>query len=362
LSPEALLVKQLGREEEMPMDQAAFAPSPIDRDAYNGVRWLAGEPRGHYESWFLRANHPAKPRAFWIRYTIFSPKDRPKEALGELWAMFFDGETRTIVAVKEELPIRVCTFAKSGLSARIGDATLDGESLRGKASCEGHTIAWSLRYTSPKRPLLLLPENLYAAPFPKAKAAVPSPHAAFDGTITIDGAEQRIDEWIGSQNHNWGEKHTDTYAWGQVAGFDDAPDAFLEAITAKLKLGPITTPPMTILVLRLDGEEHRFNTIGESLRHKGHFDFFQWRFSCGDASLRIDGTIAAAASDFVGLPYYNPPGGTKTCLNSKIARCDVTVRREGEVVRTLSTRNRAAFEILTERMDHGVRVLNPRKK
>ena len=72
------------------------------------------------------------------------------------------------------------------------------------------------------------------------------------------------------------------------------------------------------------------------------------------------GNIAAARSDFVGLPYYNPPGGTKTCLNSKIARCDLTIRRRGEAPRTLSTRDRAAFEILTEATDHGVPVLDPK--
>ena len=44
---------------------------------------------GHYESWFLRANHPHKPQAFWIRYTLFVPAD-DRPALGELWAIWFD--------------------------------------------------------------------------------------------------------------------------------------------------------------------------------------------------------------------------------------------------------------------------------
>lgn len=328
----------------------------IERDAYNGARWLAGDPKGHYESWFCRANHPTRPLAFWIRYTIFSPKGRPKEAIGELWAMWFDGDAKRVVAVKEERPVKECSFAKSNLAARIGDATLDGGALSGKARGES-TIAWSLRYSSPERPLFLLDKALYPAAFPKAKAVVASPHARFEGSIAIDGAEQRIDGWIGSQNHNWGEKHTDRYAWGQVAGFDDAPDAFLEVITAQLKLGPLTTPKMTALVLRLDGRDHAFNTIPKGLRAKASYDYFQWRFETGDDGVRIEGTIAAAAHEFVGLPYYNPPGGTKTCLNSKIARCDLTVRVEGQPVRTLSTRNRAAFEILTDDRDHGVRVL-----
>ena len=35
---------------------------------------FSGHDNGHYESYFLRANHPDRPLAFWIRYTIFAPK------------------------------------------------------------------------------------------------------------------------------------------------------------------------------------------------------------------------------------------------------------------------------------------------
>jgi len=204
-----------------------------------------------------------------------------------------------------------------------------------------------------------LPGPFASAPFPKAKALVGSPFAAYSGALTVDGEQWPIDGWVGSQNHNWGEKHTDRYAWGQVAGFDGAPDAFLEAATAQVKLGPVMTPPLTVLVLRIDGEELAFNTLGETLKTKGRYDFFQWRFEARDDAAHVRGTIIAGADDFVGLPYMNPPGGVKTCLNSKIASCAVTVRRKGRPPLTLYTRSRAAFEILTDARDHGVRVLDP---
>ena len=57
----------------------------------NAARYRPGEPAGHYESYFLRANHPNRPLAFWIRYTVFSPAGRPEAAEGELWAIVFDG-------------------------------------------------------------------------------------------------------------------------------------------------------------------------------------------------------------------------------------------------------------------------------
>ncbi len=342
------------------MEYSVSRPSfERERDQWNGARWRAGDPRGHYESWFLRANHPTRPLAFWIRYTVFSPKGRPQDALGELWAVAFDGEQRQVTAVKEERSIRECSFLEGELDARIADATLDGEQLRGSAACAGHRLEWDLHYTAPAPPLVFLPRALYEAPLPKAKSLVPAPHAVFNGRLVVDGEPWSIDTWVGSQNHNWGEKHTDRYAWGQVVGFDDTEDALLEVATAQVKLGPVMTPKMTLLVLRLDGEELAFNSLGRSLKSHGSYDTFQWSFHAEDARASVRGSIAASARDFVALPYMNPPGGTKTCLNTKLARCDLTVRWHTGRVRTLSTRSRAAFEILTDATDHGVPRLNP---
>jgi hypothetical protein len=319
-----------------------------ERDRWNGARFDPGSDAGHYESWFQRANHPERPHAFWIRYTIFSPRGRAAESIGELWAVFFDGEERRVVAVKEEHPISACSFDRAKLSARIAEARLDEKSLEGAASRGGRTIRWSLGYASSERPLLFLPERLYDGGFPKAKACVPTPLATFDGSIEVDGEKVKLERWLGSQNHNWGSRHTDRYAWGQVAGFDGAPDAFLEVSTARVRVGPVLTPPLTPLVLRLGGEELRFSSIARALRARGRYEPFHWSFETSEGGARVRGTIAAPDWSFVALPYYDPPGGTKTCLNSKIARCEITVERAGMATRTLRTESRAAFEILTD--------------
>lgn len=328
----------------------------MDRDVCNGFRYDGGA-QGHYESYFQRANHPTRPLAFWIRYTVFVPKGRPRDAVGELWAIHFDGETKRITAVKEVVPYARCAFQGYGLDATIGGARLDGKGLFGEASSLGHTIGWDLRYATSEPPLLFLPEGLYTGPFPKAKALVGSPLATFDGKLVVDGKDVPIEGWVGSQNHNWGSKHTDQYAWGQVAGFDDAPSTFLEVSTARVKLGPVRTPWMTLAVVRHEGREYRLNSIATALRGDGRYDFFRWTFATETKEARVEGTIEAHAEDFVGLPYDNPPGGRKTCLNTKIARCTLTLEPRRGRRTILVTASRAAFEILTERNDHGVPVL-----
>ncbi|HXC50626.1 MAG TPA: hypothetical protein VN634_07080 [Candidatus Limnocylindrales bacterium] len=360
--------------------------SVADRASCNRPRYIAGSSEGHYESWFQRANHPTERLAFWIRYTIFCPRGRPEGALGELWAIFFDGENGRIAAVKEEFPISSCTFGQGPLDVRIGPASLNDRALEGLASSPsyqmtsspsyqlttspsdrlasspsdertsspGHELKWSLGYESPQPPLLLLPAALYERSLPRAKALVGSPNATFRGSMTVDGETVAIDGWAGSQNHNWGSRHTDSYAWGQVAGFDGAPDTFLECSTAQLRIGPIWTPRMSLVVLRTGGNEYPLNSLAQSLRANGNFRFFEWRIESGSAELGVSIRITAPKSEFVALTYDNPPGGAKTCLNTKLAACELTLRRKGFADETFFTQHRAAFEILTDRADHGV--------
>lgn len=330
---------------------------PVDRDRYNACRLDPAAQGGHYESYFQRANHPTRPLAWWIRYTIFCPKGQPEGRVGELWAVWFDGERAAVRATKQVVAWEQCAFASDRLRAQIGGATLDDTSLRGAAAGQGREVAWDLRYTSPEAPLLLLPPNLYEGGFPKAKALVGSPNAVFTGELVVDGSRHEIDRWVGSQNHNWGSRHTDRYAWGQVAGFDDAPDTFLECATARLRLGPLWTPPMSLLVLRVGDEQIALNALTQALRARGRVDGLVWTISSARAGTEVELEISAPREAFVGLRYGDPPGGTKICLNSKIARCELRLRRPGAAPRTLRSECRAAFEILTDAADHGVPVV-----
>lgn len=318
---------------------------------YHGCQH-SGQP-GHYESWFLRANHPSKAQAFWIRYTLFVPKDK-RPSLGELWAIWFDGEQKRVIAVKQEHPLSACEFGTGQMQVRIGDSHLQSHLLTGSARHNGHEISWSLGYEGEPEALLFLPENLYKARLPKAKSVVSRPQVSYRGKLIVDGEEMVIDRWPGSENHNWGSQHTDQYAWGQVAAFDNAPGAFLECITARVKVGPLRSPWMSIACLRVDGRDYLFNSLARAFRADGRYHFFDWQLATGNGRERLSVSMSAPASHFTALTYYNPPKGSKTCLNSKIARCEVRLERPGQPVLTLTSAHGAAFEILTDRNDHGV--------
>jgi hypothetical protein len=329
----------------------------MDRISANRARYRRGQLAGHYESFFVRANHPQRGQAFWIRYTLFAPIGRPEAAIGELWAIYFDAESGRHRAVKREVPFSQCVFDNDRFEVRVDESTLDDRTLDGWAATGDERIEWQLTYTGQAAPLLMLPARLYSTSLPKAKALVALPLARFQGHLIVDGTRIDIDDWVGSQNHNWGSKHTDQYAWGQVAGFDNAPESFLEVGTGRLKLGPVWTPWMTPLVLRHRGHEHALNSLPRAVRSRGRYRNFRWELAAENEAIRVHGVITAPPSHFVGLRYGNPPGGSKHCLNSKIASCELEVElRRSRERETLTTAHRAAFEILTDETDHGIAI------
>ncbi len=337
------------------MTSPSLATAPLQ--VLNRTQYAPGSAGGMYESFYQRGNHPTRPLAFWIRYTLFSPKGRPDEAIGELWAVFFDGETGEHVVVKEEHPLATCAFDRDGFGARIAGSTLGASRLKGSAHSRGEEIAWDLSYDGDAPPLFLLPQRMYRTPVPKAKSLVGLPLATYRGELVVNGVRVDVDGWVGSQNHNWGTRHTDHYAFAQVAGFENAPDTFLEGVSARVRLGPVQSPMLTFLVLRHAGREHALVSLREALRARAQFGYFYWEATAESDDVRLDLRVSASPSAFVGLNYYNPPGGIKHCLNTKIAACWVTLTdkqtgREEQLV----TEHRALFEILTDDRGHGVPI------
>lgn len=336
------------------------------RAAANFTRFRGEKSGGHYESYFMRANDKATGHGFWIRYTIYQPESGQgtKQPMGELWAIYFE-KGKAPVAAKSEFPIERAQYSNTNFDLSFDGATLTDKTLKGAAANAGENkIEWELemnKISTAKdgNALFPMPLTSYDTPLPRAKLLVAQPFVTFSGTLTVNGKKIQIAEWQGSQNHNWGSRHTDEYAWGQVAGFDNEPDAFLEVASAKLKIGPVMTPYLTPISLRYKGKDYCLNTYWQAFRNSVTLNYFDWVFSGESGDLRIDGHIWADRNDFVALNYYNPPGDVKTCLNSKVASCDITLTEKSRIGLKvdLKTKNRAAFEILTSKTDHGFKPI-----
>lgn len=321
----------------------------------NAARFLADLESPHHEGWVLCANHPTEPRAFWIRYAIQAPATAG-DRVGELWAVVFDGATGAHVAVRSEVPLARTRCSPVGLHVTIGEASLEDGEATGHAHHGGRSIRWHLGWEGGGEPLFLLPERLYRAPVPPAKTIVPRPMVTFHGTLELDGHTLHVDGWRGAQGHEWGRRHADAYATGQVVGFEGAEDVFLEASSTRLRVGPLLAPPLSALVLREGERETRLHRLSTSVRASARFGPFAWELSSREGDVHVRARFEAPREAFVALRYLDPTGGCRICLGSRIAACTLEVERAGEPARTYRTAHRAALDLVSEADTGGLDV------
>ncbi len=62
----------------------------------------------YYESRYIRANHPDRPQALWLRETLLLPT--AGEAVADVWVMVFDPDGAGNRALKEPHPIDAAEY------------------------------------------------------------------------------------------------------------------------------------------------------------------------------------------------------------------------------------------------------------
>jgi hypothetical protein len=327
--------------------------------AYAGVRFDPEAPKPHVESWFLKANDPVRRRALWLKSTIFAGHHDPSAAVAEAWAVAFDdgaGRGHHHVAVKTQVPIATARFARDRLDVAVDETTLTQERARGRVSSGGRTIAWDLALQSSGPPLLHFPKPwMYEGPLPSSKLVSPMVDARVTGTIDVGDERWEASAWPALVGHNWGRGHAHLYAWGHCNAWTDDAETVFEGLSAKIKLGPVTTPMATLLFVRHRGVRYDLNALSQLVKNRGEVSLRRWRFRGDGRLVRIEGEMWADTDDFVGLFYPNPDGTMTHCLNSKLAHARVEITLRGRTPMVLAS-ERAALEIGTHDAAHGVRM------
>jgi len=310
----------------------------------------------YYESRYIRANHPDQARALWLRETLLLPT--AGEPVADVWVMVFDPDGAGNRALKQPYPIGAATYEYDNWTAQIGATSIDDRSAQGVVTGGNRSARWDLRITPGSEDMVkLLTDRAYKARIPTAKTTVRHPLARFDGQVELDDTRLVLDGWTGSVNHNWGTRHTPAYAFGQVCGFDDAPDSSLEIVTARAAIGPVLTPAATLCVFRHGGQEFAVRSILGSMQTHGRYRPFSWTFGARVGDRMIEGEIVAEPADFIGLTYADTDGGSKFCYNSAIATCRIQVAGKAFERRELMATRRAMFEILTDKRHDQVPLL-----
>ena len=205
---------------------------------------------GGYESWFVSARDPVSPRALWIRHTRHRPRQGPESAA--LWCTVIDRDLGQRPAVIKQV-----------FSAFPPDAAAGPGQFRGQAAMGEHSARWDLAIAGGQPPLRpLRPPVLYRAPLPRTKLEAVVPDGQVTGMLQVDGREVSVSGWRGTAGHNWGSEHADSWVWLHAAGFGAAPEAWLELVLARIRVGPARSPWTAMGALGLSGERIALGRAG----------------------------------------------------------------------------------------------------
>jgi hypothetical protein len=303
---------------------------------------------GHYESIYLVASHPSEPVAAWIRYTVH--KRAGAAPTGSIWFTLFapDGPTAVKVTTGD-----LRTGGDQLLE--VGDyGSISRDGAAGTVSGHGVDAAWDLRFEGTADDLRHLPYPwMYRAPVPRTKSTSPYPAMRVSGTVATAGHALTLDGWRGMLGHNWGAEHAHRWIWLRGASFAEDPDAWLDVVIGRIKVGPLVLPWIANGVLSWDGGRHRVGGLGRRVSLRERRDGCELALPGRDVSLTVDVSAPLAAS--VGWEYADPAGGRRQVRNCSVAGVAVDVRRNGAVTR-LSTAHGGSYELGTAEFDRSVAV------
>jgi hypothetical protein len=278
---------------------------------------------GGYESWFISARDPASPRALWIRHTRHRARQGRESAA--LWCTVTDRQAGQPPTVVKQV------FADFPHGAAAGT-----EKFQGQAAMGDHTARWDLAITDGEAPLSpLRPAVLYRTPLPRTKLVASVPDGQVTGRVEIDGREVDLTGWRGTVGHNWGSEHADAWVWLHAADFGAAPEAWLELVLARVKVGPARSPWMAMGALSIAGERTELGGLGRRPR----VDAYPGRLTADVPSprARLQIWVTTDDDDAVAVPYADPRGASRVVRHAALASVILTVRRPGDRELTLSS-------------------------
>ena len=282
-----------------------------------------------YESWFVSARDPVSPRALWIRHTRHRPRQGPESAA--LWCTVIDRGLGQRPAVIKQV-----------FRAFPAEAAAGPGQFRGQAALGDRSAGWDLAITSQQPPLRpLRPAVLYRAPLPRTKLEAVVPDGQVTGTLEVDGRAVSVSGWRGTAGHNWGSEHADSWVWLHAAGFGAAPEAWLELVLARIRVGPARSPWTAMGALSLSGERIALGGLGRRSTVDARPDGLVADVYAPGTRLRLSATLSE--DDRVAVAYADPRGGTRTVTHAALASVELTMHRPGDRELTLSS-GHAAYE------------------
>ncbi|MBJ8348753.1 hypothetical protein [Antrihabitans sp. YC2-6] len=270
--------------------------------------------RPHYESVYLTAYHPTEQAALWIRHTIHKAPGKPPRA--SVWFTYFTPDAVRAGKLTTE-DVRVGTAG----AVVIGSACSMGLSgATGSMNADTIAATWDVRFHDRAEPMRHYPFDwMYSAPLPRTKSTSAAPSLRLSGSFTAAGHVVDVEGWRGTIGHNWGTQHAERWIWLRASGFGENPEAWLDVVIGKVRVGPIVTPWIANGMLSVDGMRERVGGLG-ALRSTKIVE----RTDGALITLgKIEVDVVAPPAHFVGWRYSDPGGHGHEVANCSIATMTV---------------------------------------
>jgi hypothetical protein len=300
---------------------------------------------GGYESFYLRAVDPERPRSIWLRHTVHQGP-HGASPVGSIWLTVFDADRPAPLAYKQSFE-----DPEPDGWLRVGAGAIGPTGARGAAG----PAAWELTWAGDEPPLRHLPKSfMYAAPLPKTKLESPRPAVTFDGRVTFGDAVIDVDGWPGMVGHNWGAQHAERWIWLHGTLFEDHPDDWLDLALGRVRIGPLLTPWVANGVVSLHGVRHRIGgPVARPHVQEGpsHLDL---RVAGPDARLRL--TVHGRRPQTVVWRYADPDGSEHLVANCSISELEAVVHPHDSTAQVLRTAYGGAYELGAREAPAGLTV------
>jgi hypothetical protein len=156
--------------------------------------------------------------------------------------------------------------------------------------------------------------------------------------------------------HNWGAEHAHRWIWLRGASFDEDPDAWLDVVIGRIKVGPLVVPWIANGVLALNGGKarHRVGGLGRRVRVRERRDGCDLVLPGRDLGLTVH--VSAPLEASVGWEYADPSGARHQVRNCSTAGLTLDIRRTQRGGAQLSTAHGGVYELGSAEFDPSVPI------
>lgn len=280
------------------------------------------------ESYFLKCNDAETGQALWLKFTILAGLGMTPRF--HSWAVLFSPSGKRVRVYKEGFDLNSTSLAIDQAEIRFGSNSLSPIRCTGSLQGPDGTIRWDLAIESRSEALFPYPWKwMYTAPLPSFKTVSPSPDALCTGVVEFGDERWELRQVAGLIGHNWGKKHAVRYAWAHSNLSFAGENGYFEGFSAKIKVGPVVTPFISLAILQVGDRRYEFNNPGTLLGRGVTVDDFCWKFAVNRGTMSLRGDIRARPEAAASLAYPNPDGSCATCINSKTADAQLWLAGEG---------------------------------